>query len=183
MVTLMRFSLAKSGGFAFLFLVCNFTFDGIAEAQTACPIGTAAGSATCGPAPSSSTGYASSQEIPAPRAVPLGRWIKTWGAIASSPTSGSGASVGKLSKKEAEIEALARCSEGGEKDCTIALSYRNQCVAYAFPKSRLGKSAVVSERSVEIASSKAISLCEKTHERGGCSIIYSACSEQIFERF
>ncbi|NJC47402.1 UNVERIFIED_ORG: hypothetical protein GGR78_000623 [Xanthomonas campestris] len=76
---------------------------------------TAAGIATCGPAPSSSTGYASSQEIPAPRAVPPGRWIKTWCAIASSPTSGSGASIRKLSKKEAEIEALARRSEGGEK--------------------------------------------------------------------
>ncbi|MBB5767995.1 hypothetical protein GGR67_002063 [Xanthomonas arboricola] len=95
----------EKGGFAFLFLVCNCTLDGVAEAQTACPKGTAAGSATCGPAPSSSTGYASSQEIPAPRAVPLGRWIKTRSAIACSPTSGSGASIGKLSKKEAEIEA------------------------------------------------------------------------------
>ncbi|WP_126971054.1 DUF4189 domain-containing protein [Xanthomonas sp. BRIP62411] len=138
----------EKGGFAFLFLVCNCTLDGVAEAQTACPKGTAAGSAICGPAPSSSTGYASSQEIPAPRAVPLGRWIKTRSAIACSPTSGSGASIGKLSKKEAEIEALARCSEGGEKDCTIALSCRNQRVAYTFPKSRMGNSAVVSERSI-----------------------------------
>ncbi|WP_080716278.1 DUF4189 domain-containing protein [Xanthomonas arboricola] len=65
-------------------------------------------------------------------------------------------------KKEAEIEALARCSEGGEKDCTIVLSCRNQCVAYTFPKSRMGNSAVVSERSINSYCKINISLRENT---------------------
>ncbi|WP_184650457.1 DUF4189 domain-containing protein [Xanthomonas euroxanthea] len=54
----------------------------------------------------------------------------------------------KAFKKRSGNRSLARCSEGGEKDCTIALSCRNQCVAYTFPKSRMGNSAVVSERSI-----------------------------------
>ncbi|MGV7193808.1 DUF4189 domain-containing protein [Xanthomonas axonopodis] len=155
-----------------------------AEAQTACPIGTNAGSAVCGPSQDSSGGYGASQEISPPRAVPNGRWIKTWGAIASSPSSGGGSSVGKFSKADAEREALDRCSEQGVTDCKVALSYRNQCVAFAFPIAGKGNNSINTGKTVEIASRDAKEKCEKWKGGGGdCQIIYSACSEPFFEKY
>jgi hypothetical protein len=45
-----------------------------------------------------------------------------------------GASVGKRTKAEAEKEAKDRCTTYGASDCTALIAYKNQCVAYAYPK-------------------------------------------------
>lgn len=154
------------------------------NAQTACPIGTSAGSAVCGPSAESSSNYNGSQEISPPRPVPTGRWIKTWGAIASSPSSGGGSSVGKFSKAEAEREALEHCSEQGVSDCKVALTYRNQCVAFAFPLSGKGSNSINTGKTIEIASRDAKDKCESgAGSDAKCQIIYSACSEPFFERY
>lgn len=63
------------------------------------------GAIACAPVPQGS----SQETAPAPR--PLGKWIKTWGAIAIGwvgPIPYYGVPVGKLSKSDAESDALGK---------------------------------------------------------------------------
>ncbi|MCE4517809.1 DUF4189 domain-containing protein [Xanthomonas hortorum] len=89
------------------------------------------GAIACAPIPQGN----SEPAAPAPR--PLGKWIKTWGAIAMGSVDSIfsyGVTTGKLSKSEAEKDALNRCASHGEKNCKIGLAYNNQCAAIAEPK-------------------------------------------------
>ena len=99
-------------------------FGMYAEAQTRCPMGAQAGSMQCLP---DDPQY--NQSAP-PR--PTGEWIKTWGAIAMSSSTGEvGTVVGKLSEGDAKISAIKQCAKGGANDCAVQLFYRNQCAALA----------------------------------------------------
>ena len=89
------------------------------SAQTACPVGTPAGSAMCGPSPGGG-------EIPAPAPRPSGEWLKTWGAIATSPSGNGGVSSQRLSKQDAEKVALQNCASAGGTSCKVELAYENQ---------------------------------------------------------
>lgn len=71
-----------------------------------------------------------------PRAT--GRWIKTWGAIALSPSGASGASTGKKSKSLAAKDAEEVCAKGGASGCKVAFTYKNQCAVAVVPKSGTG---------------------------------------------
>ena len=168
---------------AFLMLMSVLAFSShieLASAEGRCPPGQypvgGQGAGGCAPIPSSN----GSAEQSGP--VTIGRWIKTWGAIATAPSSGDmGASVGKRSKREATEEALMRCGSHGATDCRIGISYKNQCVAYADPEP--GSKGTVSASvaaSKEQASDLVLSHCAK---RGGgqCKVLYTDCSEPIFE--
>lgn len=110
-------------------------------------------------------------------------WKLTWGAIAIDPDHGDvGTSVGQFSKRKAEREALARCSEKGAKGCKkILFTYQNQCAAVAWP-STIGQNAVVKAASgptIESASEFAIKHCAGPGGGGGCRIVYSGCSDAV----
>ncbi|WP_369937764.1 DUF4189 domain-containing protein [Xanthomonas tesorieronis] len=149
-------------------------------AQTACPIGVAAGSAACGPTPSQ--GGAGYSQPPAP--TPSGEWIKTWGAVAVAGSTGDvGLAVGKMSKKQAENEALVKCAQNGALDCKQGLSsYRNQCVALAWPNTAGEKYIVSHGPSKDAAAQDASSTCDKSASTG-CRVVYSECSEPIFRKY
>ncbi|WP_307692663.1 DUF4189 domain-containing protein [Variovorax ginsengisoli] len=147
-------------------------------AQTACPIGTAAGSATCGPSPSQGGGIIQQQ---AP--TPSGEWIKTWGAIAVGNSTGDvGLAVGKMSKEQAENEALIKCAQNGALDCKQNLfTYRNQCAALAWPNTA-GEYVIIGGPSKDTAAQEASSACGKKAS-AGCRVVYSECSEPYFRKF
>jgi hypothetical protein len=151
-------------------------------AQTACPIGVAAGSAVCGPTPSQGSvggGY-SQQQAP----TPSGEWIKTWGAIAVADSTGDvGLAVGKMSKKQAENEALIKCAQNGALDCKKSLfTYLNQCAALAWPNTAGEKYIMSSGPSKDAAAKDASSTCDKSASTG-CRVVYSECSEPIFRKY
>ncbi|UJY95513.2 DUF4189 domain-containing protein [Xanthomonas arboricola] len=165
-----------------------------AKAEQGCPPGqipaTANGSITsCGPIPS---GYNEQQDSAAPR--PSGKWIKTWGAIAMGSIDSIfsyGVTTGKLSKSEAEKDALNRCASHGEKDCKIGLAYKNQCAAIAEPKVNgkpfsTGLSNFVGAGTTVEASNVALERCKADNRPTPgveCKIIYEACSEPIFKAY
>ncbi|WP_230429880.1 DUF4189 domain-containing protein [Xanthomonas melonis] len=114
---------------AFFYILLTST-DGWAQG---CPVGQyqigGQGAVACAPIP-----QASSTEQ---QSLPSGKWIKTWGAIAMGSVDSIfsyGVTNGKLSKSEAEKDALKRCASHGEKNCKIGLAYKNQCAAIAEPK-------------------------------------------------
>ena len=115
---------------------------------------------------------------------PRGEWIKTWGAIAMSPSGDAGSSVGKLTKEEAEHEAVQKCLSWGGQGCKPLLAYLNQCVAVAEgPKSKGGYyTAAASGPSIANAGKNALADCA---EGGGtvCKVVDSACSEPIFRQY
>jgi len=167
--------------------------SGVAYAENGCPPGQLPAQAngvitSCTPIPS---GYYQ-QEAPQPR--PSGRWIKTWGAIAMGSTdSGTifGVTTGKLSEAEAEADALRRCSSRGLKNCEVVLKYHNQCAAVAEPQIdgrpfNGGRISLAGSSTVSEASNRVLEDCKKTNKstpEAECKVVYTACTEQIFEKF
>ncbi|GFM81389.1 hypothetical protein PSCICN_20810 [Pseudomonas cichorii] len=143
-----------------------------AFAQTRCPMGVQAGSMQCLPDEPQGGGNAPAR--------PTGEWIKTWGAIAHSSTTGeAGSAVGKLSESEAEQAALRQCAIEGTSDCKVSLTYYNQCAALVASDSQSFFQASVSERrSIKLAKES----CEDS-DSGTCKVIYSECTEPIFWRY
>lgn len=174
--------------FIFTLICMAAFFSGTANAEGGCPPGQypigGQGAVACAPIPQS----APQQQ------KPEGTWVKTWGAIAMGfidSTTSYGVTTGKPSKAEAEADALRRCASHGEKNCQIGLSYRNQCAVIAeaqingkpFPN---GSSEFIGASTESKASILALEKCKKnniTPANVQCKIIYSACSEPIFERF
>ncbi|WP_167702264.1 DUF4189 domain-containing protein [Xanthomonas axonopodis] len=92
-----------------------------AWAEQGCPPGMIPGGvdphnmATCAPIPQGSSQQQSDQ-----RRRPAGKWLKTWGAIAENDNgSDFGVSTGKLSKPDAENEAVKNCEKGIEKSVAL----------------------------------------------------------------
>jgi len=141
-------------------------------AQTACPVGTAPGSATCGPAPVN--------QIPPPLPRPSGEWLKTWGAIATSSSGGGGASSQQPSRQAAEELALQNCKTSGAANCKVEFSYENQCVALAYPPGKGGQ--VSTAANVDDAKARALQRCNGRQE-GECKIAIAECSEPVFRKF
>ncbi|WP_150116013.1 DUF4189 domain-containing protein, partial [Xanthomonas phaseoli] len=121
-------------------------------------------------------------------------WIKTWGAIAmgsiDSITS-YGVNTGKLSKAEAEKDALRRCASHGETNCRIGLSYENQCAVIAEPQINgkpfsTGFSRFIGAATIAEASEYALDKCEQDNKNSPgaqCKIVYTACTEPIFQKY
>lgn len=146
-----------------------------AFSQTACPSGVAPGSPQCGP----DSGTSRADSAPS---RPTGEWIKTWGAIAGSDSRGeSWTSLGKLSKDDAEDEALSQCKAAGLPDCRVSMTYHNQCVSMASPPGE-GTSSIRTAESKKISSQDALKIC---HDLNGakCNIVYAACTDPIFRKF
>ncbi|WP_193314814.1 DUF4189 domain-containing protein [Xanthomonas sp. LMG 12459] len=171
----------------------TFFLVGAASAESGCPPGQLPAQAngamaSCTPVP---PGYYQ-QQAPAPQ--PLGKWLTTWGAIAMGSidnTTNYGVTTGKLSKAEAEADALRRCASHGEKDCQIALSYHNQCAAIAEPQTNglplaIGLVSFSGGVTITDAIQRAQAHCRKANaatSEADCKVIYKACTEQIFEKF
>ncbi|MDQ1091841.1 hypothetical protein QE400_001254 [Xanthomonas sacchari] len=133
--------------------------------------------ASCGPIP---PGYYQQQPAPPPR--PLGKWLKTWGAVAGDDVSQFGVSTGKLSKADAEKDALQKCQNASSHRCRIVHAYENQCVVVVTPTGE-GVASVDSGFPLAEISRKAIINCQKNNAGKECTIGYSNCTEQIFQKF
>ncbi|UKE66037.1 DUF4189 domain-containing protein [Xanthomonas graminis] len=167
-----------------LVLLCFlFLIIGHADAEQGCPPGQypigGQGAAACAPIP---------QESPiqqSPR--PTGKWIKTWGAIASDGGDNLGVSTGKIEKSAAVDDAIAKCSLQSGKECRLAFSYNNQCTAIAEPyrdeNAISGALSFGGAPSKDIASKDVLSNCKKNNDGADCRIIYTACSEPIFKKY
>ncbi|MCL1501275.1 DUF4189 domain-containing protein [Xanthomonas nasturtii] len=153
----------------------SLNFFPSAFAQTACPAGVAPGSAQCGPDSGTSRG-----DIPTPPVRPTGEWLKTWGAIAGSDSTGEvGTTVGKLSESDAKQAAIRQCALGGARDCSVDLVYRNQCAAFAISNSESFFQASSSEqRAIELVTKS----CEASRN-GSCRVRYSGCSDPVFRKY
>ncbi|WP_407364779.1 DUF4189 domain-containing protein [Xanthomonas campestris pv. campestris] len=140
------------------------------------------GAIACAPIPQGS----SQETAPAPR--PLGKWIKTWGAVSldKSDVGALGVSVGKLSKREAQRDAIAGCIKAGGKNCKDWAAYENQCAAVAEPykdeRSSAGSLHFRTGTSAEDIQREVRDICSSENNRE-CRVIYTACSEPIFQRY
>jgi hypothetical protein len=175
---------------ALLFLIISILS---AQAEEGCPPGqipaqAGGGMTSCGPIPA---GYYQGQ-LAAPR--PSGEWIKTWGAVAVGSidsTTSYGVTTGKLSKSAAEQDAMRRCASHGETNCKLALAYENQCAVVVEPHINglpfpTGVSRVVGRGAVHEASQAALEIRKEDNKEtpaAKCEIVYSACSEPIFQKF
>ncbi|WP_080721205.1 DUF4189 domain-containing protein [Xanthomonas euvesicatoria] len=165
--------------YLFFLLVIGFS----AMAEQGCPPGQypigGQGVAACAPIPQ---GNSIQQE---PRAS--GKWIKTWGAIAHDPRNGTlGVAVGKMSKREAQEDARAKCIEVGGTQCKDWVNYENQCVAIAGPQKNganvSGSLHFARGPSIDDVQRDAVNSCSSASSMQ-CGTLYSACSEPIFQKY
>jgi len=160
-------------------LALGFFVPQMALAEGRCPPGQypIGGQGVGGCAPIPSSGGADSAS---PR--PTGRWIKTWGAIATASNGASGTVTGKLKKADAVKDALAQCSNAGASDCRISFTYKNQCVAAVIAQSGFGGTRFATAADEKLAGNVAVEDCKGAGGQG-CEVIYSACSDPYFEKF
>lgn len=158
-------------------LIACFSSPGVVRAEGGCPAGQypigGQGVQGCAPIPSNAAPAVSR---------PNGRWIKTWGAIAVASSGVGGAAKGLKTKKEAVEAALRDCAADGDTDCKVMTTYRNQCVASIYAGPGL-VSRTFTGPTIEVARDAATKDCRQRAPNGECRIIYSDCSEPLFERF
>ncbi|WP_080929706.1 DUF4189 domain-containing protein [Xanthomonas albilineans] len=125
------------------------------------------------------------QDNPQPQQPrPTGKWLKTWGAVAADTGDDFGLSTGKLSKAEAENDALEKCESSNNGRCKIIRTYENQCIAIAEPDRRgHAVTNIESGPSLEEISNRAIANCKKDNPGSECKVGYTDCTKQIFQRF
>lgn len=100
------------------------------------------------------------------------QWAVRWGAIAYGG-GGFGAAKDMASTAKAKKAALRACHDsGGGKNCKIALSYSDQCVAYAMGDDY--SVGVARSPMSEEAYAMAIDSCAESTTN--CKVTYSACS-------
>ncbi|MEQ7420816.1 DUF4189 domain-containing protein [Xanthomonas campestris pv. campestris] len=134
---------------------------------------------SCGPIPA---GYYQEQPAASPR--PSGKWIKTWGAIATDGAENLGVSTGKLKKSDAEQDALEKCAGASKGQCHILQSYKNQCAAIAEPTNRGSFTRSFARGpSIETASKDAFAHCKEKNPNAECKVIYQECSDPIFKAY
>ncbi|HEL3159582.1 TPA: DUF4189 domain-containing protein [Stenotrophomonas maltophilia] len=118
-------------------------------------------------------------------AEPAGQWHKTWGAIASSPsTNEAGVATGRATKEDAERVALEGCGMRAARDCRVLIAYRNQCAAWVVPQSQGNgaRGGVASGQDLKEAIAQAQKICVDPAGTQ-CKVAYSACSEPVYEAF
>lgn len=169
-----------------LLFSCFLAIPFFALAEQGCPPGQypigGQGAVACAPIP---------QSTQQSRPRPTGKWIKTWGAIALGTIDSIphyGAPTGLPSEADAKKEALARCTKLGANNCHIVATYRNQCTAIGEPQSDGqpnpdGYVQFARQPGKETAIKEALESCERRNPTMQCKVIYSACSEPIFEEF
>lgn len=151
----------------------GLAFSHVALGQTRCPIGTQMGSMQCIPDTPEMRG---GEGTPAP----TGEWVKTWGAIAMSKSTGDvGTTKGKLSQGDAKSSAVQQCSNNGAEDCKVTLVYRNQCAALAASQVSTFFQASASK---EAAIAQVVGICERSGG-GACKVIFSECSDPFFKKY
>ena len=176
-------SMARSlffvGPLALALLAALFVYSDSARAEGRCPPGQYPigdqGVGGCAPIPGGAGGAGGAP-------VATGRWIKTWGAIALSPSGASGASTGKRSKSSAVAEAEAVCARGGADGCKVAIAYKNQCAVAVVPKSLVGGTFFSSSATIEESKARAMKQCES---KGlvDCQAIFEDCTKPEFQDF
>lgn len=101
-------------------------------------------------------------------------WADRWGAIAIDEASSAfGSSSAEVSKRKAEKYALSMCRKKGGQNCTVTVSYYNQCISYV---TGTNWPFIRTDSSIREAESNSLDRCQR--EDGGCRVIYSACSLQ-----
>lgn len=167
----------RSGALTLAGLIACFGSPGVVRAEGGCPAGQypigGQGVQGCAPIPANAAPTA-------PR--PNGRWIKTWGAIAVASSGVGGAAKGLKTKKEAVEAALKDCAAAGDTDCKVMTVFRNQCVASIYAGPGL-VSRTFTGPTIEVAGDAATKDCRQRAPNGECRIIYTACSEPLFEPF
>lgn len=176
----MNFQLSRTRLSFFFLAAAAFALSGMSfevEAEGGCPPGQypIGGQGVQGCAPIPTVGAGSEDR-------PTGRWIKTWGALASSRATGDlGASKGKLSKADAVHEAVTRCSQGGARDCVEAYTYKNQCVAVTSPPAP--QPAIYSHGPTAEKAAEAGQKGCRDKGAAVCTLIFSDCSESIYHKY
>lgn len=114
--------------------------------------------------------------LPPASTGPAPVWRDSWGAIAVDVNSGkAGMTENAVSKAAASKEALERCSDEGGRNCTIQLTYFNQCAAIAQEREG-GMTRMSSDASQREAERRAVENC------GGervCEVVFSRCSNPV----
>ena len=147
-----------------------------AKAQTACPIGSAAGSAACGP--DSITGGGAAAEASRPTSYVR---YPGYGAVAVSRSLSKVSyflDAGHEIASSVRDGALASCGNDGAEDCELLHEWTNACVAVgSVPVNGIKQIFVSEARTKRAAERKARSECERRNPQGECRVPSAHCAK------
>jgi hypothetical protein len=152
------------------FISVGFLFP--AYSQTACPVGTTPGSATCGPTESA-------QPTQVQSVVPQTRLIAQFGAIAFGAAQGNlGFSTGRGLESGADSDAVKQCASTGGGDCKVVFRFRNSCAAVAWPysDSRSVEVGFGANKDPAVAKIVAMQKCKSQGLDVDCEVVWEGCS-------
>jgi hypothetical protein len=98
------------------------------------------------------------------------QWSTRWGAIATA-TGTFGTANNLSSKRKAQKEAMKRCKAQGGKDCSVLLSFYNQCGALVG-----GDTRTLAYGDAELAKAESGAMANCSAATQNCKLYYSACS-------
>ena len=145
----------------------------IVHAEGGCPPGMIPYSGTdirsCGPMP---PGYEQQTNQSRPQVMTM-RWTSKWGAIATDSLGHiAGAASDKQSEQDAKDAAVADCNRYDGKECKVAGTYSNQCIAIV---SGDRHTDTVTAKTIDQATEQGMKHCHEKNQNG-CHVFYSACS-------
>ncbi len=108
-----------------------------------------------------------------------GRLKRTWGAISVDANTGDiSAIAGLLSEAEAIGYVLQSCKANGGLACRTPFTYRDRCVALAWPLT--AGDAFVTQTAFTLYKASELSLAGCLSEGGlGCEVVYSECADPV----
>jgi len=163
------------------FLRCLFcvwlTLSRVAFAEGGCPPGevpytTSTNPGGCWPGPN----YGKHEDAPQPYTPPRPKWVNLWGAVASDgQLEHFGTASGKMSRPQAENEALFACRAKGGRQCKVENWYGNSCIATAVGEKGWSSQAA---KTLDEAIPLAMQGCRgpANDYDSTCHIYYTACS-------
>jgi Domain of unknown function (DUF4189) len=98
-------------------------------------------------------------------------WSSRWSAIATASGGILGVAENSSSRRKAEKAAMKQCKAKKGQDCSISLSFGNQCGALAW-----GDTLSYSIAAVELAAAEVQALQNCSKRTQNCRVFYSACS-------
>ena len=109
-----------------------------------------------------------------------GRLKLTWGAISVDAKTGDISVITeRLSEAEAIRHVLQSCEANGGRACRKPFTYRDRCVALAWPLA--AGDVLVTHTAFTIYKASESSMAGCASEGGlGCEVVYSACSDPVF---
>ncbi|GFM81348.1 hypothetical protein PSCICN_20400 [Pseudomonas cichorii] len=112
-----------------------------------------------------------------------GEWVSTWGAVM---TSGQLDKIWTTTKQQsaeyAKRDVLGRCESAGATDCSLVITYSDQCVTMVQSKDGSVNSIFTAD-DPQTAQEKSMGYCKRNAKKSDCDLIFTECTQPRYRKY